>query len=96
MYSFALHIVLYLYMYLEEQLILLLYNVDCNTKLTFCQWCRTIILVHTNYKITTLMSKKLTTYLTQFLEHLEIERNRSQKTIQNYDFYLKRFLLKVF
>jgi site-specific recombinase XerD len=37
------------------------------------------------------MSKKLTTYLTQFLEHLEIERNRSQKTIQNYDFYLKRF-----
>ena len=31
-------------------------------------------------------------YLTQFLEHLEIEKNRSQKTVQNYDFYLHRFL----
>ncbi len=34
----------------------------------------------------------LSTYLTQFLEHLEIERNRSQKTLQNYDFYLHRFI----
>lgn len=31
------------------------------------------------------------TYIKQFLEHLEIERNRSQKTIQNYAFYLARF-----
>ncbi|MFA7314601.1 MAG: site-specific tyrosine recombinase/integron integrase [Candidatus Magasanikbacteria bacterium] len=31
-------------------------------------------------------------YLTQFLEHLEIERNRSQKTVENYHFYLSRFL----
>jgi len=31
-------------------------------------------------------------YLTQFLEHLEIERNRSQKTVENYNFYLSRFL----
>lgn len=31
-------------------------------------------------------------YLTQFLEHLEIERNRSQKTVENYHFYLKRFI----
>lgn len=30
--------------------------------------------------------------LTDFLEHLEIELNRSQKTIENYDHYLKRFL----
>ncbi|MBT3816741.1 MAG: tyrosine-type recombinase/integrase [Candidatus Magasanikbacteria bacterium] len=30
-------------------------------------------------------------YLRQFLEYLEIERNRSAKTIQNYDFYLRRF-----
>lgn len=29
---------------------------------------------------------------TEFLEHLEIEKNRSQNTIKNYDFYLKRFL----
>ena len=29
---------------------------------------------------------------TQFLEHLEIEKDRSQKTIENYDHYLKRFL----
>ncbi|MCL4367074.1 tyrosine-type recombinase/integrase [Patescibacteria group bacterium] len=30
--------------------------------------------------------------ITDFLEYLEIERNASQKTIQNYDHYLKRFL----
>jgi site-specific recombinase XerD len=29
---------------------------------------------------------------TQFLEYLEIEKNRSQKTIENYDHYLKVFL----
>lgn len=29
---------------------------------------------------------------TQFLEYLEIEKNRSQKTIENYDHYLSRFL----
>jgi integrase/recombinase XerC/integrase/recombinase XerD len=28
----------------------------------------------------------------QFLEHLEIEKGRSQKTIENYDHYLRRFL----
>ncbi|MEK9131237.1 MAG: site-specific tyrosine recombinase/integron integrase [Patescibacteria group bacterium] len=27
----------------------------------------------------------------EFLEHLEIEKGRSMKTVQNYDFYLKRF-----
>lgn len=37
-------------------------------------------------------TKNLKKYLTQFLEHLEIERNRSEKTIQNYHFYLSRFL----
>jgi len=30
--------------------------------------------------------------ITQFLEYLEIERNKSQKTLQNYDHYLRRFL----
>lgn len=29
---------------------------------------------------------------TQFLEYLEIEKNRSQKTIENYDHYLSRFI----
>src|SRR3989338_6791606 len=29
---------------------------------------------------------------TQFLEHLEIEKNRSRLTIRNYDLYLTRFL----
>ena len=29
---------------------------------------------------------------TEFLEYLEIERNRSQATIKNYDFYLDRFI----
>lgn len=28
----------------------------------------------------------------QFLEYLEIERNRSDKTLRNYNFYLKRFI----
>ncbi|MBU2229485.1 site-specific integrase, partial [Patescibacteria group bacterium] len=27
-----------------------------------------------------------------FLEYLEIEKNRSQATIKNYDFYLQRFI----
>src|SRR3989344_9375908 len=31
-------------------------------------------------------------YKTQFLEHLEVEKNRSRLTIRNYDLYLKRFL----
>lgn len=31
-------------------------------------------------------------FKTQFLEYLEIERGRSQKTIENYDHYLSRFL----
>ena len=34
----------------------------------------------------------LSTLITDFLEYLEVERNASQKTIQNYDHYLKRFL----
>ncbi|MFZ2881884.1 MAG: site-specific integrase, partial [Candidatus Moraniibacteriota bacterium] len=29
---------------------------------------------------------------TQFLEYMEIEKGRSQKTIENYDHYLNRFL----
>ncbi len=31
-------------------------------------------------------------HLRQFLEHIEIEKNRSLKTIENYQFYLNRFL----
>ena len=34
----------------------------------------------------------LNSLLTEFLEYLEIERNRSQKTIENYHHYLRRFL----
>lgn len=34
----------------------------------------------------------LNIYHKQFLEHLEIEKNRSEKTTKNYDFYIKRFL----
>src|SRR3989338_8379811 len=30
--------------------------------------------------------------LTDFLEYLELEKGRSQRTLQNYDFYLRRFL----
>ncbi|EKD68169.1 MAG: hypothetical protein ACD_48C00045G0003 [uncultured bacterium] len=37
-------------------------------------------------------SKTLETYLTEYLEHLEIEKNRSPKTLENYQFYLGRFL----
>lgn len=35
---------------------------------------------------------KINNLLNDFLEYLEIERNRSQKTIKNYHHYLKRFL----
>lgn len=34
----------------------------------------------------------LNSYITDFLEYLEIEKNRSNKTIRNYDFYLRRFV----
>ena len=37
------------------------------------------------------MDKNMNKYITEFLEYLEIERNRSQRTIRNYDFYLQRF-----
>lgn len=33
----------------------------------------------------------LNNLITQFLEYLEIEKNRSAQTVRNYDFYLKRF-----
>ena len=36
--------------------------------------------------------KKLSLYLREFLEHLEIEKNRSNNTIQNYRFYIGRFV----
>ncbi|MFA4831512.1 MAG: tyrosine-type recombinase/integrase [Patescibacteria group bacterium] len=36
--------------------------------------------------------KSLPKFIIDFLEHLEVERNRSQKTIENYSFYLRRFL----
>jgi site-specific recombinase XerD len=34
----------------------------------------------------------LSTFIIDFLEYLELERNVSQRTIKNYDHYLKRFL----
>lgn len=37
------------------------------------------------------MPNKIQNLLTEFLEYLEIEKNRSQLTVRNYDFYLKRF-----
>lgn len=44
-----------------------------------------------SYNIHT-MAKTLHAYLTDFLEHLEIEKNRSDKTVRNYHFYLSRFI----
>src|SRR3990167_3188356 len=41
-----------------------------------------------SYNISVLFAKTKT----DFLEHLEIEQNRSQKTIQNYDHYLTRLI----
>lgn len=35
---------------------------------------------------------KLQRYSTQFLEYLEIERNRSKLTLRNYDHYMRRFV----
>ena len=37
------------------------------------------------------MASRLDKLITDFLEYLEIERGRSQRTIKNYDFYLRRF-----
>lgn len=37
------------------------------------------------------MAKTLQELKRQFLEHLEVEKNRSLKTVENYDRYLKRF-----
>lgn len=37
-------------------------------------------------------SPKLSYYLRRFLEYLEIEKGRSQLTIRNYDFYIRRFI----
>src|SRR3989338_8022125 len=34
----------------------------------------------------------LKTYLNEFLEHMEIEKNRSRATILSYRFYLERFV----
>ena len=34
---------------------------------------------------------KIDKLITEFLEDLEVARGRSQKTIRNYDFYLRRF-----
>lgn len=36
-------------------------------------------------------SQQLDKLITQFLEYLEVERGRSQRTVRNYDFYLRRF-----
>jgi site-specific recombinase XerD len=40
----------------------------------------------------TQIKSKLQRYYIQFLEYLEIERNRSRMTLRNYDHYLKRFV----
>lgn len=37
------------------------------------------------------MAMQLSQLINEFLEHLEIEKNRSAKTTRNYDFYLRRF-----
>ncbi len=38
-----------------------------------------------------LLMPQLKDLIKEFLEHLEIEKNRSAKTVRNYDFYLRRF-----
>lgn len=37
------------------------------------------------------LSAKATTLIGDFLTYLEVERGRSEKTVRNYDFYLRRF-----
>ncbi len=37
------------------------------------------------------MGTKIDKFITDFLEYLEVERGRSERTIKNYDFYLRRF-----
>ncbi len=45
-------------------------------------------MIRVSYNIIMQLSK----LVTEFLEYLEIERNRSQQTLKNYDYYLRRFL----
>lgn len=45
-----------------------------------------------SYNKYTMKHKPLSKLLIEFLEHLEIEKNRSDKTVKNYNFYLSRFL----
>lgn len=49
-------------------------------------------LICTTFELQVIMKTMLKTLLTEYLEHLEIEKNRSRKTVENYDHYLKRFL----
>src|SRR3990167_11068396 len=35
---------------------------------------------------------KIHELITEFLEYLEVEKNRSQNTVRNYDFYLRKFV----
>lgn len=37
------------------------------------------------------MPSRTDTLITDFLTYLEVERNRSERTVRNYDFYLRRF-----
>lgn len=61
-----------------------------------CLLCRTILLTGHNYfKMDTkdnTQKSKLEHFVLDFLDYLEVEKNRSQLTIRNYDHYLHRFL----
>lgn len=49
-------------------------------------------MVSFNMKLTHNMAKKLSELIREFLEHVEVGKNQSQKTIENYSHYLSRFL----
>lgn len=44
---------------------------------------------HVSYNI--IMLSKSSQLITDYLVYLEVERNRSERTVRNYDFYLRRF-----
>jgi site-specific recombinase XerD len=52
---------------------------------------RRLIKLAINHNIIDTMNKKIEELIQQFLEYLEIEKGRSQKTAQNYYLYLRRF-----
>lgn len=92
MASVVLHIFVFMFIF-SSLFVFLEYSIA--QKIRFVNGIFSICVVQYYSKIcarNNMADKPLSKLLTDFLEHLEIEKNRSDKTIRNYDFYISRFL----